>query len=124
MALQSQQIVIPNIPSGRLPSPLVNIGLLRFLPQARGAVRVLFAHRLSIRQILRAVTHHDQRSDLGSIDGHVCEDAGSVWDLLLLSGGHLEYRAGECLVYTPERERVRDTGPLCTVARGLRVRFG
>jgi hypothetical protein len=106
MAHKSQYITILNLPLGRLPTSLVDVGLLRFLPQPRSAVRVLFAHGLSVGQVLCAVAHHDQRANLRPINSHVGEDTGSIWDLLLLSGGHRGMVTGECLVYTLERERV------------------
>ena len=83
MAQQSQPINAANIPSGRLTTPLVDVRLLGFLAQARGTVRVLLAHCLPVGQVLRSVTHHNQRTDLGSIDGHVCVYSCSVRELVL-----------------------------------------
>lgn len=90
MAQQGRWIAEENLPPGRLPTSLVNRRLLRFLAQACGAVGILLAHGLSVGQVLRAVTHHDQGANLGSIDSHIGVDARSVRDLLLLFGGHLE----------------------------------
>lgn len=90
MAQKEHCIAIENIPSGRLPTSLIHRRLLRFLAQPSGTIRVLFSHGLPVGQVLRAVTHHDQRANLGSVDSHICIDARSVRDLLLLSGSHLE----------------------------------
>ena len=94
-------------PLGRLATPLVNIGLLGLLAESRRAVRVLFAHRLPVRQILRAVAHHDKRANLRTVDSHVGEDASGVRDRLLLFGRHcVEQQAGAWCM--GRRGRVRD----------------
>ena len=90
MARQSGRFATPDIPLWRLPTPLVNIGLLGFLAQACGAVWVLFAHSLSVRKVLCAVAHHHQRANLRPVDSHIGVYSCSVGNLLLLSGGHRE----------------------------------
>lgn len=77
-----------NIPFWRLTTPLIDRRLLRFLAQASGTIRILLAHRLPVRQILRSVAYHDQRANLRPVDAHVGVDARGVRDLLLLPGSH------------------------------------
>lgn len=80
-----------DLPSGCLSSSLVRLRLSGFLAQSRGTIATLFSHCLSIWKVLRSVDYHDQSSNLGSIDGHVGEDARRV---RAISGGSLGCHVG------------------------------
>lgn len=52
------------------------------LAQSTSAIRILFTHRPSIRQILRAVHDYHQIPNDRTINGHIREYAGSVRDIV------------------------------------------
>lgn len=71
-----------DLPSWSLASPPIGVCLFGFLSEPHGAVWILFAHCLSVREILCSVNDGYEGAYFGAIEGHVGEDAGSV------PGGH------------------------------------
>lgn len=66
------------LPFGCLSSANVCGGLLGLLAQPGGAVGVLFADGLAVRQVLGPVDNGDQGADPRAVDGHVGIDASRV----------------------------------------------
>lgn len=60
-----------DIPLRSLSSSFIRLGLLGLLAQPCSTIRVLFAHGLPVRQVLRAVDDNDQRPYLWPVDSHV-----------------------------------------------------
>lgn len=57
----------PSLPSGCLSTSTICLCFLRFFTQACSTIWILFAHRLSIRQIFRPIHHQHQRSNLWAV---------------------------------------------------------
>lgn len=82
-------------PFRRLATALICLCLAGFFAQPRRTIWILLAHCLPVRQILRAVDHQHQRSNLGPVDCHVGEDAGGVGACIRHLGRHSQSR--KCL---------------------------
>ena len=66
------------VPSWSLSTSHVRFRLLCFLPEARGTVWILFAHCLSVRQVLCPIDNQHQRPNLWSIHRHVRKETGRM----------------------------------------------
>lgn len=70
--------VISHLPFRRLSTTDIRRGLLSLLAQAGGAIRILLANGLAVRQVLGSINNGDESANLGPVDRQVGKDTCSV----------------------------------------------
>lgn len=88
------------VPFGRLTSSAISVGLLCVLCQPHGAIWVLLADCLPVRQILCSVDDGNEGSDGWTVQGHIRIDASSMANRGLLRLGENSHDRGSVAMMT------------------------